>query len=219
MSESITCIPNDVLQKTCSAGFNAIQLSIILIFCRVTYGDFEDIPPLSAEFISRVTGIDIRSIKREIKNLVSRKVILVADKTTIRVNSNTEDWIMEDLSKEKYTAIFNHWNRQGITNHRKITPDMTKEIDKALKQYTLENILDAISRYSKIYHDKDYFFSYNWTLVNFLKQKNALPDFLEDGQKWLSYKNATTAKESSKPKPDLDVYEFSPSWREGELPL
>ena len=218
MSESITCIPNDVLQKTCSAGFNAIQLSIILVSCRVTYGDFEDTPSLSAEFVSRVTGIDIRSIKREIKNLISRNVILVTDKT-IRVNSNTEDWIMEDLSKEKYTAIFNHWNRQGITNHRKITPDMTKEIDKALKQYTLENILDAISRYSRIYHDKDYFFSYNWTLANFLKQKNALPDFLEDGQKWLSYKNATATKESEKPKTDLDAYEYSPSWREERLPL
>ena len=219
MSESITCIPNDVLQKTCGAGFNAIQLSIILVSCRVTYGDFEDTPSLSAEFISDVTNLDIRSIKREIKNLISRNVILVADKTTIWVNSNTEDWIMEDLSKEKYTAIFNHWNRQGITNHRKITPDMTKEIDKALKQYTLENILDAISRYSKIYHDKDYFFSYNWTLINFLKQKNALPDFLDDGQKWLSYKNATTTKEIDKPKTDLDVYEYSPSWREEELPL
>ncbi len=219
MSESITCIPNDVLQKTCSAGFNAIQLSIILVSCRVTYGDFEDAPSLSAEFISDVTNLDIRSIKREIKNLISRNVILVADKTTIWVNSNIEDWIMEDLSKEKYTAIFNHWNRQGITNHRKITPDMNKEIDKALKQYTLENILDAISRYSKIYHDKDYFFSYNWTLINFLKQKNALPDFLDDGQKWLSYKNATATKETEKPKTDLDVYEYSPSWREGELPL
>ena len=218
MSENITCIPNDVLQKTCSAGFNAIQLSIILVSCRVTYGDFEDTPSLSAEFVSRVTGIDIRSIKREIKNLISRNVILVTDKT-IRVNSNTEDWIMEDLSKEKYTAIFNHWNQQGITVHRKLTEDMTKAIDTTLKAYAQEEIMQAIARYAQIYHDKNYFFKYNWTLTNFLKQKNALPDFMDEGQKWVAYKNATTTKEIDKPKTDLDVYEYSPSWREGELPL
>jgi hypothetical protein len=96
---------------------------------------------------------------------------------------------------------------------------MNKEIDKALKQYTLENILDAISRYSKIYHDKNYFFKYNWTLMNFLKQKNALPDFMDEGQKWVAYKNATTTKEPSKPKPDLDAYDIKQSWREEELPL
>lgn len=218
MSESITCIPNDVLQKTCSAGFNAIQLSIILVSCRVTYGDFEDTPSLSAEFVSRVTGIDIRSIKREIKNLISRNVILVTDKT-IRVNSNTEDWIMEDLSKEKYTAIFNHWNQQGITVHRKLTEDMTKAIDTTLKAYAQEEIMQAIARYAQIYHDKNYFFKYNWTLTNFLKQKNALPDFLDEGQKWVAYKNATTTKEPSKPKPDLDAYDIKQSWREEELPL
>ena len=218
MSESITCIPNDVLQKTCSAGFNAIQLSIILVSCRVTYGDFEDTPSLSAEFVSRVTGIDIRSIKREIKNLISRNVILVTDKT-IRVNSNTEDWIMEDLSKEKYTAIFNHWNQQGITVHRKLTEDMTKAIDTTLKAYAQEEIMQAIARYAQIYHDKNYFFKYNWTLTNFLKQKNALPDFMDEGQKWVAYKNATTTKEPSKPKPDLDAYDIKQSWREEELPL
>lgn len=218
MSENITCIPNDVLQKTCSAGFNAIQLSIILVSCRVTYGDFEDTPSLSTEFVSRVTGIDIRSIKREIKNLISRNVILVTDKT-IRVNSNTEDWIMEDLSKEKYTAIFNHWNQQGITVHRKLTEDMTKAIDTTLKAYAKEEIMQAIARYAQIYHDKNYFFKYNWTLTNFLKQKNALPDFMDEGQKWVAYKNATTTKEIDKPKTNLDVYEYSQSWREEELPL
>ena len=218
MSENITCIPNDVLQKTCGAGFNAIQLSIILVSCRVTYSDLEDAPSLSAEFISDVTNLDIRSIKREIKNLISRNVILVTDKT-IRVNSNTEDWIMEDLSKEKYTAIFNHWNQQGITVHRKLTEDMTKAIDATLKVHTKEEIMQAIARYARIYHDKDYFFSYNWTLINFLKQKNALPDFMDDGQKWLSYKNATATKEPSKPKPDIDAYDIKQSWREERLPL
>ncbi len=127
--------------------------------------------------------------------------------------------ITEKEDKNIYSELLSFWNQQKITVHRKLTEDMIKAIDATLKVHTKEEIMQAIARYAKIYHDKDYFFSYNWTLINFLKQKNALPDFLDDGQKWLSYKNATATKETEKPKTDLDVYEYSPSWREGELPL
>ena len=96
---------------------------------------------------------------------------------------------------------------------------MTKAIDTTLKAYAQEETMQAIARYAQIYHDKNYFFKYNWTLTNFLKQKNALPDFMDEGQKWVAYKNATTTKEPSKPKPDLDAYDIKQSWREEELPL
>lgn len=122
-------------------------------------------------------------------------------------------------NKNIYLELLSFWNQQKITVHRKLTEDIVKAIDATLKVHTKEEIMQAIARYAQIYHDKDYFFSYNWTLINFLKQKNALPDFLDDGQKWLSYKNATATKETEKPKTDLDAYEFNPPWREGELPL
>lgn len=127
--------------------------------------------------------------------------------------------ITEKEDKNIYSELLSFWNQQKITVHRKLTEDIVKAIDTTLKVHTKEEIMQAIARYAQIYHDKDYFFSYNWTLVNFLKQKNALPDFLDDGQKWLSYKNATATKEPDKPKTDLDAYEFNPPWREGELPL
>mgnify|MGYP000877786057 CR=1 FL=1 len=128
-------------------------------------------------------------------------------------------FLLQKEDKNIYSELLSFWNQQGITIHRKLTEDMTKAIDTTLKAYTQKEITQAIARYAKAYHDKDYFFKYNWTLVNFLKQKNALPDFLDDGQKWLSYKNAKATKEPDKPKTDLDAYEFNPSWREGELPL
>jgi len=202
-----THIPNKVLEKTCSAGLNAVQLSIILVACRFTFGNLQN-ETLTTEIISQVTGFDIRFINREIKNLIKGKVIL----TNNKVNDKTEDWIMSDTAKEKYDTIFNHWNQQGITPHRKLTADTTKVIDKVLKVYALEEVLDAISRYSKIYHDKNYFFKYNWTLINFLKQQNALPEFMEDGQKWIAYKTAITQTESPKPKVDLNAYDIKRSW-------
>ena len=116
--------------------------------------------------------------------------------------------------KNIYSEIFSHWNQQKITVHRDLTEDMKKAIDATLKAYSQEEVMQAISRYSKIYHDKDYYFKYTWTLISFLKQKNALPDFMEEGQKWIAYKKATTKPEPPKPKPDFDPYEIKHSWKE-----
>ena len=139
------------------------------------------------------------------------------DKTGTRLTSKNEFLpITEKEDKNIYSELLSFWNQQKITVHRNLTEDMIKAIDATLKVHTKEEIMQAIARYAKIYHDKDYFFSYNWTLINFLKQKNALPDFMDEGQKWLSYKNATATKEPSKPKPDLDAYDIKQSWREEE---
>lgn len=120
--------------------------------------------------------------------------------------------IIEEEERNIYSKVFSHWNQQGIAVHRKVTADMSKAIDTALKAYSPEEILQAITRYSQIYHDKDYYFKHTWTLINFLKQKNALPDFLEEGQKWIAYKKATIPKEQQQSKIDIDAYEIKRSW-------
>lgn len=122
--------------------------------------------------------------------------------------------ITEKEEKNIYSELLSHWNQQKITVHRALTEDMKKVIDITLKAYSQEEVMQAISRYSKIYHDKDYYFKYTWTLISFLKQKNALPDFMEEGQKWIAYKKATTKPEPPKPKPDFDPYEIKHSWKE-----
>lgn len=120
--------------------------------------------------------------------------------------------ITEKEEKNIYSELLSHWNQQKITVHRALTEDMKKAIDVTLKAYSQEEVMQAISRYSKIYHDKDYYFKYTWTLISFLKQKNALPDFMEEGQKWIAYKKATTKPELPKPEPDFDPYEIKRSW-------
>jgi phage replication O-like protein O len=93
----------------------------------------------------------------------------------------------ENIYSISAQKIFATWNEQGITIHKTITEDIGKAIDAALKKYGLEKVALAIQRYSKIYHDSDYFFSYKWTLVNFLNRKKVIPDFLDGGEKWENY--------------------------------
>ena len=47
--------------------------------------------------------------------------------------------------------------------------------------------------------DKKYFFNYAWSLIDFLKRKNGITNFLEEGSQWHSY-----VKQSSKYKNKRD---------------
>ena len=120
--------------------------------------------------------------------------------------------IIDKEEKNIYLELLLHWNQQKITVHRTLTEDMKKTIDTTLKAYSQEEVMQAISRYSKIYHDKNYYFKHAWTLVNYLKRKNALPDFMEEGQKWIAYKQFVAKAEPQKPKTNLDAYEIKRSW-------
>lgn len=95
-----------------------------------------------------------------------------------------------DKDKDIYNEIFNHWNSKRIIVHQKLTSDMKKKIIHALKVYSLEDIKAGIDRYTIMYSDKECTFcNYKWSLGVFLKQGNALPEFLDEGSKWESYKD------------------------------
>lgn len=106
------------------------------------------------------------------------------------VQLNTNKSIINKLNtnKEIYIGIFDTWNAQNVIKHKELNQEIEKVIDKLLKVYTEEDIKRSIEHYGIIYNDKDYYFNYKWSLLEFLKQKNAMPDFLDNGSKWLNYK-------------------------------
>ena len=58
-----------------------------------------------------------------------------------------------------------------------------------LKEYSVEEIKTYIDRYAKVVNDRSYYFDTKWTLAEFLKQKNAISGFADDGSKWVNYCN------------------------------
>lgn len=90
--------------------------------------------------------------------------------------------------------IVGFWNQQNIISHKKITPDLKTAIKKAIKGYSVDEVKEAIRNYSEILKS-DYFENYKWTLQQFLNQKNAMPEFLNEGSKWINY---TSWKEGGK---------------------
>lgn len=105
---------------------------------------------------------------------------------------------------ENEQEIFDAWNACGIITHRKPTKDIVKAIKRALSLYSVEDIKQAIQRYKTVYSDKKYFFEYKWNIITFLKQKNALPEFMDEGSKWNNYV-AETSKNQPAPKKAVTI--------------
>lgn len=81
----------------------------------------------------------------------------------------------ESESESKYTysepeEIFQCWNSHSIIEHKKLTDKMKTAINGALKDYAVDDIKKAISNYSEILSGDEYYFSYKWTLTDFLKR-------------------------------------------------
>lgn len=121
------------------------------------------------------------------------------NKTKI-LNTNKEN------IKEK--EIFDFWNEKDIIKHKDIKPHL-KAIQKALKEYSVEQIKEYIDRYNKVIKDKNYFFDYKWTLTDFLNRKDGISSFADDGSKWVNYLQGGNNYQKPAEKPQLMQHEYT----------
>lgn len=66
--------------------------------------------------------------------------------------------------------IFNSWNEAGIIRHRTMTAAMARAIQASLQVYGKAEIAAAIATYAEILHSEDFWWSYRWTLKDFLQR-------------------------------------------------
>ncbi|HLR34282.1 MAG TPA: hypothetical protein VK071_03015, partial [Tissierellales bacterium] len=67
-------------------------------------------------------------------------------------------------------SIYAFWNTQKIINHRKLTDKMKRKIRTSLKDYKEEEIKQSIKNYSEILNSDKYWFTYRWTIDEFLQR-------------------------------------------------
>lgn len=90
--------------------------------------------------------------------------------------------------KPEASEIFRYWNGKKIIQHKAIRGRLEKSINRVLKQYTVEEIKEAIDHYAIMYFDEDYgFCDYKWSLRRLLQEINGMEEFLNDGNKWINY--------------------------------
>jgi len=99
--------------------------------------------------------------------------------------SDKEDSVEEDSVEEdtdiyanEISAVHKHWLKKlSDVNKAKLTARQKKAIAVKLNKWPKEAIAQAIDNYNEVYRS-DYYYSHNFTLYKFIKQKNGAPRFL-----------------------------------------
>ena len=114
---------------------------------------------------------------------------------------------VDEKQELEIQAIFELWNKQKIIVHKELTDKIRKEIIKSLKKYGFDTIKTCILRYNEALKSGFKLCQYKWTLDIFLKQKNAMPDFIDEGSKWNSYQEWLKQKNNKPYSPYDDLPE------------
>lgn len=98
LENGYTPIANELLEAIYSAKLNGTQSDIILMICRYTYGFSRKSHSLSESFIANAVGSHKSQVKKELKTLISMRIISVLSEPTfstpreIAINKNYEEW-------------------------------------------------------------------------------------------------------------------------------
>lgn len=137
--------------------------------------------------------------------------------TTDKTNINKDKRSIKISNKENIYSIIEHWNSQKIKKvedrESKIRKKTISRTQKQLKDYSVDEICEAISNYSIILKGDKYFFSYSWQLWEFLAR--GLVNFLTKNEPFKNYLNkkdrgGTKLSYDEQRKKKLDDWEKKP---------
>ena len=141
LENGYTPIANEILEALGRTKLNGTQYRILMILFRYTFGFQRKESAFSEKFISKATGINKVNISREIKELISRKIIKVISESTYTVprslefNKNYEEWEHCDQQLANHTTVSELTN----TTVSELTNQEIKHINKTINK-TVENI-------------------------------------------------------------------------------
>ncbi len=133
----------------------------------------------------KIVNSMLQICKNDVTNLSD-----VPDKIPQIKNSNIKLQQEKETYKEKENndvcVVVDFWNAQNLMPCDNITQDLAKAVRTQIKIYTLADICEYIRRYAEVLHSK-FYISHQWSLRSFLTKRNAMPDFVDNGEKWLEY--------------------------------
>lgn len=110
-----------------------------------------------------------RDYREEYKKRLQREVTTGSDNEKLHIDRDIDkDKIKKDINI--YKDIFDYWNKKKIIIHRNLDKATESKINAKLKDYTADEIKDAIHIYSEILKSDEHWFSYKWTLKDFLQR-------------------------------------------------
>jgi len=143
--DKYTKISNELLENIPKFKFNGIQLRILMVVWRYTYGFNRKEHEMSTSFIADAVGADVRRVKREIANLIKLEVITIVKNATfssarvLAFNKNYDRWGLKRHQGAEKTPGDKCTPPQGA----KKTPPPGGEFAPQERQYSKDNIKDS----------------------------------------------------------------------------
>lgn len=134
----------------------------------------KDERPYPHQFIANRLNIAIELLERTLAKCIDEGRI--KENSNGILISNFHAYQSEYLRQKPYrqkainTTIFDAWNSAEVICHTKLTEDIGRAIQGALKDSTQGEICQAIKNYAEIVKDEQYYFKYKWTLKEFLRR-------------------------------------------------
>lgn len=145
-------------------------------------------------------------IEKEKAKLTAKKLsgLILLEELERNLESNKKE-IKREYSKD-IENIFECWNSKGIIKHKTLSQLIKKSIEKSLRVYKVDEIVQAINIYSEILNSQ-FYFNYKWSLSDFLNRKNGISTFMDEGSNKANYeawkkgedKNGYTKGHTDKP--------------------
>ena len=134
------------------------------------------VKPYQPKKLSELLSLNLNGNRPELSETLRQN--LVKHEVTTKQNTkfptpesvSPKERLKKVLKKDIYISLFNLWNEQEIIVHQTLTDDMKRAIDKALKDFSLNEVSQAIKNYAEILKGDQYYFKYSWPLKDFLKR-------------------------------------------------
>jgi len=131
--------------------------------------NMENLTIKATKRFSVITILNWEKYQEEATNDTTNKRPTSDQQATTNNKGKKEEKGKKGKEEDIYT-LFDQWNDHKIVVHKKFTDKMKSSFLKALKDYSSEEIAQAIVNYTEVLHGDEYFFNYTWGVEEFLSK-------------------------------------------------
>ena len=121
-------------------------------------------------------------------------------------SSHNHNYVNNSL-EDVFINILKHWNNQNISSILQLDLRVRDSITLALRKYSFESIIKAISNYSEVYYSS-YFYDIKWNLNSFLTSQKGIDKFHDNGCMWQKYNESLYEENEDVEEVIIDKYSY-----------
>lgn len=165
--QGFTKVPNTVLEALSSSDFSSRELKVIIAIIRLTLGFHKEEECISANLISRFSGMDRSTAAKIVNELIERNALQVIDEADftsgriLRMNIDTALWKRKKTTVGKSTAPTvdksatptvgesatpSYYNKENIKKITKESRKVNKIFEKKKTSYDIELFKKMLDR-------------------------------------------------------------------------